>query len=135
MKARYIFLGFSGLKTELRTKLKIEKPEKDLLLWFSTAGRELRLHDFDKHQAFFILAVQSESSGLWKIFLDLESHEHQIILEASQSVPIEELAADLNQKFWIYGHLGRIGLSTPFFLPHGARNTALDFCGSRCRVA
>ncbi len=105
MQDNQIFLGFSGLKTELRTKLKMEKSERDLLLWFSTADGELRLHDFDKHQAFIILAVQSESSGLWKIFLDQDSFEHQIIFEASHSVPIEKLAEDLNKKFRMYGHL------------------------------
>ena len=105
MKDYQIFLGFSGLKTELRTKLKIEKPERDLLLWFSIVDGELRLHDFDKHQVYVIIGIQSESSGVWKIFLDPQSHEHQIIFEAAQSVPAEKLAADLNKKFQMYGHL------------------------------
>jgi hypothetical protein len=107
VKDYHIFLGFSGLKTELRTKLKIEKPERDLLLWFSTADGTLRLHYFDQHKIYFILGIRSPSSGSWKIYVEKGSYQYQLTDLIIRAVPYDQLAEEFNRNFRVYGHWRR----------------------------
>jgi hypothetical protein len=103
MDSHQIVLGFSELKTELRTKLKINRQSSELHLWFSVRHGEVYMHDGDNHNACLILALFHPQDGTWKIFLDSNSYKFELISDAVTTVPISKIQKHLNDLFVLHG--------------------------------
>jgi hypothetical protein len=103
MDSHQIVLGFSELKTELRTKLKINKQQYDLHLWFSERDGEVYMHDNDNHNACLILALQNPENNSWRIFLKPKSYKYDLIFEVVNTVPLREIQDHLNALFRSHG--------------------------------
>jgi len=96
--------GFSDLKDELRTRLRIQKSMSDLSLWFSVSNGEVYMHDYDNHGSNLIIALKNETTGEWRIFLKENTCRYSVVKFLIGKYPLEKLQEKFNEYFRLHGH-------------------------------
>jgi hypothetical protein len=96
--------GFSDLKDDFRTRLRIQKSMNNLRLWFSVSNGEVYVHDYSNHYANMILALRHDSTSEWKIFVKEKTYRYSLVRFFVDSYPLELLQDQLNEQFNLYGH-------------------------------
>jgi hypothetical protein len=105
MQAYQIIYGFSGIKSELRTKIRILKPIEKLELWFSIESSVLYAHDADDHPKCLALAIYDASTTTWRYLLSAESYEDMLVRDICESTPVHKVLDEIIDRFNLYGYI------------------------------
>jgi hypothetical protein len=98
-----IMSGFTNIRAEFRTKLKITKPAYELALWFTFNNEILYVHDMEEHKISMALAsLVSKEQNNWKIYLKPNSAGEALIRKAvlEENYPVHTI---LNEWYSLTG--------------------------------
>jgi hypothetical protein len=100
-----IMTGFSQIKSEFRSKCKIEKPLSELALWFTFSDHFLIVHDMEEHNVSMTIAtLMSSSENRWQIFFPENSPGHQLIKMAYEKNKLRP-EKELNTQYKLTGFI------------------------------
>ncbi len=104
MHAYQIVAGFSEIKSHLRTKAKLSKPLRELLLWFSLDGDVLFGHDFHDHKKCIALAAYNKNERRWLIVFEGGVYGRQVIKYAISGSETNNVVKALFDLYKLHGH-------------------------------
>jgi hypothetical protein len=104
MQAFQIIHGFSGIKSELRTKNRILKPLSELELWFTFQNEVFRAHDYDDHDKCLALANYDLIEGKWRYRLKPGGYGDMLVRDVCETYPPREKLRAMKDLYKLYGY-------------------------------
>jgi hypothetical protein len=96
--------GFSDLKDDFRTRLRIQKSMIEIRLWFSVSNGEVYMHDYENNESNLIIAMKNDLTGEWRIFLKKNTYKHSLVQFLTGKYPLEILQKKFNEYYRLHGH-------------------------------
>lgn len=104
LEAHQIVAGFSDIKTQFRTKLKIKRPLIDLRLWFTFADDALCIHDYHDHKKKMIAALYNSKTGSWRILVDKGTKAELLMLFVTKEIKPAEMQNGIRGLYSLFGY-------------------------------
>lgn len=105
MDTYQIIAGFSEIKSELRTKARIQKSLDEITLWFSFEENILYVHDYDDHFKCMILAIYNRGANEWMYFLAKSGYGKMLVEDVCTIYSSNEIIRKLMELYRSHGFI------------------------------